>query len=351
VNPVTNPEEDDFIKRLLGDSADNVESTPVQKESAPPPPVPTPNTPPNTASPAVNIEELLRLTAQPAPLPPPPGFAQPSGNAFASSLANNFPPPPPPSDNSVPPSESAPPKSSTPKKDGYTFDRGYFYQVDETANTSVLLGPAKFTTRLFGAIIDLIIAGLIVFACRSFIEDMITNLFAADARRLLEQAEQVNNRAEAIRFFNQAQELLTSVAMISGLAETLIALLYYTLMVGLFGRTVGHLVMGIVIMQADGKKAGLAAGFLRALYGSLGTFTAIVAYPIMFQSIFGAAITGSTKSFEIFLYIAIALLIIQFIIGFGLWWMVKDDYKQGWHDKLAGTYAIKTKPIPPDPVY
>jgi uncharacterized RDD family membrane protein YckC len=358
VNPVTNPEEDDFLKRLLGDSAAKVEPVkpiPPAKAASSPPPASVPNNPHNPLS-EINIEELLRLTAptpieQPQPAavasvplqpPPPPSFAHPMFTPPPPPTGNSFaPPPPPPSA-----SESRPPDPPKVKKAGYKFDRGFFYKTDEVTNVTTLLGPAKFGTRLFGAIIDAVLAGLLVFACSGLIENILKSMFAADAVRLVEQAQTARTRAEGLRLLGQAQELLTSVVMMSDILETGIALLYYTLLVGLFGKTIGHLVMGITIMQKDGKKAGFASAFIRAVYGSIGSFAAIFAYPQLFQSIFGSAVFGNSRDMNLVITICIGLIILQGVVAFGLWWMVKDDFKQGWHDKLAGTYAIKNKPIP-----
>jgi uncharacterized RDD family membrane protein YckC len=46
---------------------------------------------------------------------------------------------------------------------------------------------------------------------------------------------------------------------------TCINLLYYTISVGLWGRTIGKRVFGLVILKSDGSRVGYARAFFRAI--------------------------------------------------------------------------------------
>jgi uncharacterized RDD family membrane protein YckC len=67
------------------------------------------------------------------------------------------------------------------------------------------------------------------------------------------------------------------------------------------GQTIGKKVMGVKVVTTDGELVGVGKAILR---------------------IIGYAISG-----------------IVFYLGFI--WIIFDSEKQGWHDKIAGTYVIK----------
>ena len=83
--------------------------------------------------------------------------------------------------------------------------------------------------------------------------------------------------------------------------EVAIFLAYFILPTGLFGRTIGKWVAGITVVDEQGNKPGVALAIPREAVGR-----------------FVSAIT----------------------FGIGLIWVIFDDKRQGWHDKIAGTYVI-----------
>lgn len=83
-----------------------------------------------------------------------------------------------------------------------------------------------------------------------------------------------------------------------------IYLSYFVLFTGLFGQTPGKMVAGVIVVDAEGRVPGLAPAIPREVAGKL----------------------VSTIAF-----------------GLGLVWIVIDRNRQGWHDKIAGTYVV-TKP-------
>lgn len=94
---------------------------------------------------------------------------------------------------------------------------------------------------------------------------------------------------------------------LSGLLLPLLVvlLLYYWLFTGLKGQTLGKMLVGIKVVDAQGNRPGLASAALREILGKL--VSAIV-----------------------------------FFLGF--LWIAWDRQKQGWHDKIAITYVVKAEP-------
>jgi uncharacterized RDD family membrane protein YckC len=78
--------------------------------------------------------------------------------------------------------------------------------------------------------------------------------------------------------------------------------LYHWLFIGLAGRTLGKMVVGIKVTNAQGDRPGLGVAALREILGK--TLSALV-----------------------------------FCLGF--LWIAWDEKKQGWHDRIAGTYVVK----------
>ena len=75
---------------------------------------------------------------------------------------------------------------------------------------------------------------------------------------------------------------------------------YFVIPTTIWGRTPGKWVAGVVVVDSDGRTPGPAA-IPREM---IGRFVAIIA------------------------------------VGIGLAWMVFDPKRQGWHDKIAGTFVV-----------
>ena len=80
--------------------------------------------------------------------------------------------------------------------------------------------------------------------------------------------------------------------------------LYYWLFIGLKGQTLGKMAVGIKVVDAAGSVPGLGRAALREIPGKI----------------------VST--------IAICL---------GFLWIIWDEQKQGWHDKIASTYVVSAR--------
>ena len=83
-----------------------------------------------------------------------------------------------------------------------------------------------------------------------------------------------------------------------------IVLLYYVILTGLTGQTLGKMLVGIKVVNDEGKVPGLGIGFAREVVGKI--------------------ISGLVLSLG---YLAIT-------------W---DEKKRGWHDSMTGTYVVHTR--------
>jgi uncharacterized RDD family membrane protein YckC len=77
---------------------------------------------------------------------------------------------------------------------------------------------------------------------------------------------------------------------------------YFVLLTGIFGQTPGKFAAGIIVVDSEGRTPGVAATIPREMAGR---------------------------------FVAVAAL------GIGLVWVLYDPKRQGWHDKLAGTYVVR----------
>ncbi len=83
--------------------------------------------------------------------------------------------------------------------------------------------------------------------------------------------------------------------------DIIIFLAYFILPTGIWGRTVGKWVAGIVVVNDEGFTPGVAVAIPREVVGKVVSYAAFL---------------------------------------LGLAWIVFDGERQGWHDKIAGTYVV-----------
>jgi uncharacterized RDD family membrane protein YckC len=79
---------------------------------------------------------------------------------------------------------------------------------------------------------------------------------------------------------------------------------YYVILTGLYGATLGKMVLGLRVVDANGQKIGIPKAVLREIIGKW--------------------ISG-------------------IVFALGYIWVAFDEKKQGWHDKIAGTYVVKVR--------
>lgn len=93
-------------------------------------------------------------------------------------------------------------------------------------------------------------------------------------------------------------------AIIDGILAAVTIYIYYLVQIyltGKDGRTVGKMLFKIKVIRTDGKPLGLGGAILREVIGKF---------------------------------------ISSIVIGIGYLWIIFDDNKQGWHDKIAESYVI-----------
>jgi uncharacterized RDD family membrane protein YckC len=87
-----------------------------------------------------------------------------------------------------------------------------------------------------------------------------------------------------------------------GIFSTLVGLIYYVFFIGYCGQTPGKMALRIKVIRTTGEDIGYGRAFLREVVGKF--------------------VSG-------------------IVLGIGYLWVAFDPQKQGWHDKIAGTYVIK----------
>ncbi len=200
---------------------------------------------------------------------------------------------------------SYPPYSRQP---GYAPYYNYSLPVDQIGVAQAEIG---FWPRLGAYVIDNIILGIvsgIVFFIPVFV--YLANFISRHQAEILPvcdnsaydyNAQTCNAVLE--RILTQSNELNGFVYMVLGLglAVILITTLYYTLMTAR-GATVGKKVFGMKVVREDGAPIGFGRSLLRHTVGY---------------------------------WVSAA------VFGLGFIWIGFDPHKQGWHDKMAGTYVVR----------
>ena len=87
----------------------------------------------------------------------------------------------------------------------------------------------------------------------------------------------------------------------AAIVDVFVFLAYFIIPTGIFGRTIGKWVAGISVVDEEGNKPGVAIAIPREM---VGRFVATITF------------------------------------GIGIIWVIFDGKRQGWHDKIAGTYVV-----------
>ena len=127
--------------------------------------------------------------------------------------------------------------------------------------------------------------------------------------------------------FERTSDITTS----DGVISAVILLAYFVVLTVAFGATLGKMALGMRVVGADGGKAGAGAILVREIIIRFGvTITAFVLTLILSGPLgdSGAAIGGLVG-------VLVGLVVILRILV--------DDHRQGWHDKIGGTFVVKAK--------
>jgi uncharacterized RDD family membrane protein YckC len=174
-------------------------------------------------------------------------------------------------------------------------------RVDQDQAEETLLGHyAGLTSRLMAFILDtIILAGVILFVSWFFVTTW----------KLLQLEPLVNELQGRSQIFALLVSIFTSPIFYTTITLLFVAS-YYVLFWTLAGQTPGKGIMGLKILSRRGDKRGKLS-LSRAILRYLGFYLSIVPF------------------------------------GAGILWILIDDRRLAWHDKLAGTcvvYAWEAKP-------
>lgn len=89
-----------------------------------------------------------------------------------------------------------------------------------------------------------------------------------------------------------------------GLVNALVTLVYYVALTAAFGATLGKMALGMRVANADGNRPGVGAVLMREVVGKF---------------------------------------ISALVILIGFFWILVDDRRQGWHDKIGKTFVVKAR--------
>ena len=88
------------------------------------------------------------------------------------------------------------------------------------------------------------------------------------------------------------------------LVNALVTFVYYVAMTAAFGATLGKMALGMRVADADGNRPGVGAVLMREVVGKF---------------------------------------ISALVILIGFFWILVDDRRQGWHDKIGKTFVVKAR--------
>ena len=109
------------------------------------------------------------------------------------------------------------------------------------------------------------------------------------------------------------------------------ALLYYAAMTVALGATLGKMALGMRVVGADGEKASVGAILVREIIIRWGVV--IAAFVLAF--VLGGALGDAGRIIAGLTSVLVGLIIVLRILV--------DDRRQGWHDKIGGTFVVKAR--------
>ena len=125
-----------------------------------------------------------------------------------------------------------------------------------------------------------------------------------------------------------------NLSTLSGGTLTLVitVLAYYLVLTVAFGATLGKMALGMRVVGANGEKAGPGAVVVREVIGRAGNYVVQIALFVVLRSALSdgsASGIASLVGFLIFLVVFLRIIV--------------DEQRQGWHDKIGGTFVVKSK--------
>lgn len=116
-----------------------------------------------------------------------------------------------------------------------------------------------------------------------------------------------------------------------GLINAAVGLAYFVVLTVAFGATLGKMALGMRVVGADGEKASVGAILVREIIIRWGVV--ITAFVLAF--VLGGALGDAGRIIAGLSSVLIGLIIVLRILV--------DDRRQGWHDKIGGTFVVKAR--------
>lgn len=160
-------------------------------------------------------------------------------------------------------------------------------QTQQVSKTESVVVYGTFLKRLLASFIDGFIIGVINFTLSMSIS--LSNL-----------ASEVGTPDEV------AESIALLLSLIIALLSTSLNILYYVGFLIKKGATPGKMALGLVVVKEDQSKLSFGSAILRE---TIGKFVSAL------------------------------------VLGLGYLWVIWDERKQGWHDKIAGTIVVEKKSI------
>jgi len=91
---------------------------------------------------------------------------------------------------------------------------------------------------------------------------------------------------------------------VGNIVQAIVGFGYYVALTSAFGATLGKMALGMRVTDADGKRPGFGAVVMREVVGKI---------------------------------------VSALVILIGFFWILVDDRRQGWHDKIGGTFVVKAR--------
>ena len=91
---------------------------------------------------------------------------------------------------------------------------------------------------------------------------------------------------------------------VGNIVQAIVVFGYYVALTSAFGATLGKMALGMRVADADGNRPGFGAVVMREVVGKI---------------------------------------VSALVILIGFFWILVDDRRQGWHDKIGGTFVVKAK--------
>jgi uncharacterized RDD family membrane protein YckC len=195
---------------------------------------------------------------------------------------------------------------------------GYYYFTDEYGYREKL--PLASLGKRFGAVI----LDNIFFFVISFIGTLIVSIILG-----IGAGSRASNAELSALVINMVIGLF--------LMQIVLQFLYYVVPIAISGQTMGKRLMKIEVVHKRKRAVGITSALLRVGYNWAALIPNVLAYVAIFNP-------GVTRNSTLFNTLQVTTSWLPFALTLGILWAIFDKNKQGFHDKLAGTYVVDVSP-------